>query len=79
LRGVLMALLCVYAIGLWPHEYLRDVVHKQSVVGRTVFQYAPQVIAKLNAIRWLDVGAKSSSLTPPTLQPLELPPLTEGK
>ncbi|MDO9528961.1 MAG: CvpA family protein, partial [Syntrophales bacterium] len=23
LRGVLMALLCVYAIGLWPHEYLR--------------------------------------------------------
>lgn len=63
LRGVLMALLCVYAIGLWPHEYLRNVVRKQSVVGRTVFQYAPWTIAKLNAIRWLDVGAPP--LTPP--------------
>jgi uncharacterized membrane protein required for colicin V production len=79
LRGVLMALLCVYAIGLWPHEYLRNVVRKQSIVGRTVFQYAPPVIAKLNAIRWLEVGVKPP-LTSPTPQPLELsPPLTEGK
>ncbi|MBU4285852.1 MAG: CvpA family protein [Verrucomicrobia bacterium] len=70
LRGVLMALLCVYAIGLWPHEYLRDVVRKQSIVGRTVFQYAPPVIAKLNAIRWLDVGVK-----PPL--PSSLPPIPE--
>jgi uncharacterized membrane protein required for colicin V production len=66
-RGVLMALLCVYAIGLWPHEYLRDVVRKQSIVGRTVFQYAPPVIEKLNAIRWLDAGVKPplSSSHPP--------------
>ena len=72
LRGVLMALLCVYAIGLWPHEYLRDVVRKQSVIGRTVFQYAPRAIEKLNAIRWLDVGVKPP---PPALPPLtpELP------
>jgi len=74
LRGALMALLCVYAVGLWPHEYLRDVVRKQSVFGRAVFQYAPPVIAKLNAIRWLDVGAKplpSSSLPPMPELPLE--------
>jgi uncharacterized membrane protein required for colicin V production len=58
LRGVLMALLCVYAIGLWPNEYLRNVVRKQSIIGKTVFQYAPLVIEKLNAVRWLDVGTK---------------------
>ena len=74
LRGVLMALLCVYAIGLWPHEYLRNLVHKQSIVGRTVFQYAPRAIEKLNAIRWLDVGVKpplSSSLPPIPELPVE--------
>jgi len=74
LRGVLMALLCVYAIGLWPHEYLRNVVRRQSIVGRAVFQYAPPVIAKLNAIRWLDVGVKpplSSSLPPIPELPVE--------
>ena len=70
LRGVLMALLCVYAIGLWPHEYLRNLVRTQSIVGRTVFQYAPPIIEKLNAIRWLDVGVK-----PPL--PASLPPLPE--
>ena len=70
LRGVLMAFLCVYAIGLWPHEYLRNVVRKQSIVGRAVFQYAPPVIAKLNAIRWLDVGVQ-----PPLT--LSLPPIPE--
>lgn len=70
LRGVLMALLCVYAIGLWPHEYLRNVVRKQSIVGRAVFRYAPPVIEKLNAIRWLDIGVK-----PPPAAPL--PPLPE--
>jgi len=74
LRGALMAILCVYAIGLWPHEYLRDVVRKQSIVGRTVFQYAPRVIEKLNAIRWLDVGVKpplTSSLPPIPELPVE--------
>ena len=74
LRGVLMALLCVYAIGLWPHEYLRDVVRKQSIVGRTVFQHAPWAIAKLKAIRWLDVGVKpplDSSLPPLPELPVE--------
>lgn len=78
LRGVLMALLCVYAIGLWPHEYLRNLVCKQSIVGRTVFQYAPLAIEKLNAIRWLDVGV-NPPLTPAIPQPLEfsLPPLPE--
>ncbi|MDP2989849.1 MAG: hypothetical protein Q8O57_04715, partial [Kiritimatiellota bacterium] len=70
LRGVLMALLCVYAIGLWPHEYLRNVVRKQSIVGRAVFEYAPRAIAKLNAIRWLDVGVKPSL-------PSSLPPIPE--
>jgi len=80
LRGVLLALLCVYAIGLWPLADLRAVVRKQSVVGRTIFQYAPLAIAKLNAIRWLDVGAKPPPLTPAAPQPLELlPPLAEGK
>ena len=74
LRGVLMAILCVYAIGLWPHEYLRDVVRKQAIVGRTVFQYAPRAIAKLKAIRWLDVGVKppfTSSLPPIPELPVE--------
>ena len=70
LRGVLMALLCVYVIGLWPHEYLRNVVREQSIVGRKVFQYAPRVIAKLKAIRWLDVGVQ-----PPF--PSSLPPIPE--
>ena len=70
LRGALMAILCVYAIGLWPHEYLRNVVRKQSIVGRAVFQYAPWAIEKLNAIRWLDVNVK-----PPLTSPL--PPFPE--
>lgn len=70
LRGVLLALLCLYAAGLWPHAYLRKVVREQSIVGRTVFQHAPRAIEKLNAIRWLDVGVKP---------PLEtsLPPIPE--
>ena len=75
LRGALMAILCVYAIGLWPHEYLRDLVRKQSIVGRTVFRYAPPVIEKLNAIRWLDVGVKPPlpSLRPPISElPVEI-------
>ena len=74
LRGVLLAFLCVYAIGLWPHEGLRNVVRKQSIVGRAVFQYAPWAIEKLNAIRWLDVGVKpplSSSLPPMPELPVE--------
>jgi len=75
LRGVLMALLCVYAIGLWPHEYLRNLVRKQSIVGRTVFQYAPPVIETLNAIRWLDVGAKPPRT--PSLPPIPEPPAKE--
>jgi len=80
LRGLLMAILCVYAIGLWPHEYLRNVVRKQSIVGRTVFRYAPRAIENLNAIRWLDVGEKPPPLTPAVPQPMELlPPLTEGQ
>ena len=80
LRGALMALLCVYAIGLWPHEYLRNVVRKQSIIGRTVFQYAPPVIEKLHAIRWLDVGVNPPLLTPADPQPKDiLPSLTEGK
>jgi len=70
LRGMLMAILCVYAIGLWPHEYLHAVVRNQSIVGRAVFQYAPPVVEKLNAIRWLDVGVK-----PPL--PSSLPPIPE--
>lgn len=70
LRGALMVLLCVYALGLWPHEYLRNVVRQQSIVGRTVFQYAPRAIEKLDAIRWLDVGVK-----PPLVPPL--PPIPE--
>ncbi|MFH1477493.1 MAG: CvpA family protein [Verrucomicrobiota bacterium] len=80
LRGVLMVLLCVYAIGLWPHEYLRNVVRKQSIIGRTVFQYAPRAIEKLNAIRWLDVGVKPPPLISAPPQPVDfLPPLTEDK
>jgi len=74
LRGVLMALLCIYAIGLWPHEYLQNLVHKQSIVGRKVFEYAPWVIEKLKAIRWLDVGVKpplTSSLPPIPELPVE--------
>lgn len=69
-RGVLMAILCLYAIGLWPHAYLHNLVHKQSIAGQTVFKYAPPIIAKLNAIRWLDVGVK------PPIAPA-LPPIPE--
>jgi uncharacterized membrane protein required for colicin V production len=80
LRGMLMALLCVYAIGLWPHEYLQNMVRKQSSVGRMVFRYAPTVIGKLNAIRWLDVGVKPPALTPVAPQPVEVaPPKQESK
>ncbi len=70
LRGVLMTLLCVYAIGLWPHEYLRNLVRTQSIIGRTVFRCAPPVVEKLNAIRWLDTGTKPTVTAP-------LPPLPE--
>jgi uncharacterized membrane protein required for colicin V production len=80
LRGALMAFLCVYAVGLWPHEDLRNLVRKQSIVGRTVFQYAPPAIEKLNAVRWLDVGVKPPPLTPDAMQPKELlAPLAEDK
>jgi uncharacterized membrane protein required for colicin V production len=72
LRGILMALLCVYAIGLWPHEYLRNLVRAQSIVGRAVFQHAPRAIEKLKAIRWLDIGGKPPLPSLPATIP-ELP------
>lgn len=74
LRGMMVAFLCVYAIGLWPHEYLHALVRDQSIVGRAVFQYTPPVIEKLKAIRWLDVGAQPP---PPSLPPIPEWPLEE--
>lgn len=80
LRGGLMVILCVFAIGLWPHEYLRDMVCNQSIIGRTVFKYAPPVIAKLNTIRLNASGTKPPPPAPESPQYLEttLPP-ADGK
>lgn len=80
LRGGLMVILCVFAAGLWPHEYIRDMVCNQSIIGRTVSKYAPPVIEKLNTIRLNAPGPKPPPWTPEPPQPLEpLPPLAEGK
>lgn len=75
LRGGLMVVVCVYAIGLWPHEYLRDLVRNQSVIGRTIFKYAPAVVEKLNTIRMNGSTERTTPKLPEPPQPPELPPL----
>ncbi|MBI2440993.1 MAG: CvpA family protein [Lentisphaerae bacterium] len=66
LRGTLVTFMWVFAIGLWPNEFLRDVVRKQSRIGQAVFQCAPPVVAKLGAVR-LSYGV-------PAVAGPELPP-----
>lgn len=74
LRGVLITFMWVFAIGLWPNEFLRDVVRNQSRIGQAVFQCAPPLVEKLSAIR-LSYGsvppAGRPAPAPATEQPVE--------
>lgn len=49
-RGVLVVFLVVFAAGLWPHPYLRQVFVRDSVVGRTVFRISPLAVETVNSV-----------------------------
>lgn len=51
LRGLLMAGLIVYAVGLWPQASLRELFVNNSLVGRNLFKYAPGAVEKIREIR----------------------------
>ena len=44
-RGTLTVILLVFAIGLWPNNYTRQLIVIDSFIGRTVFKAAPLLSA----------------------------------
>lgn len=61
LRGGLIAMLLIFAAGLWPNEQLRPLITVDSHVGKTVFQFAPVVKEK---IRFLFIRLQHSPAQP---------------
>lgn len=47
LNGALIAVLLVFAAGLWPNEELRPLITIDSYVGKTVFKIVPVVKEKI--------------------------------
>lgn len=50
LRGCLIAVLLLFAAGLWPNEQLRPLITIDSYVGKTVFKFAPVVKEKIRSL-----------------------------
>jgi len=51
IRGFLLAVLLVFAAGLWPNEQLYQMVTIDSYCGKTVFKHAPGFTAKLHSLQ----------------------------
>jgi len=51
LRGFLIAIILVFAAGLWPNEQLRPMATADSYVGKTVFKYSPGFTEKLHSLQ----------------------------
>lgn len=51
MRGILLAFLIVFAVGLWPDETLRPMITTDSRVGRVVFKSAPRIKEKLRSLQ----------------------------
>lgn len=50
LRGGLLAVLLIFAAGLWPNEQLRPLIMINSYVGKTVFKFVPAVKEKIRSL-----------------------------
>lgn len=46
-RTALVVIVFFMMVNTWPHEYLNEQFGEESVIGRLVLKYAPQVRAKL--------------------------------
>lgn len=51
LRGCLIALLLVFAAGLWPNMELRPLITVDSYVGRAVFKFTPVVKDNIRSVQ----------------------------
>ncbi|MDO9541986.1 MAG: CvpA family protein [Kiritimatiellia bacterium] len=53
LRGGLIAVLLIFAVGLWPNEKIRSLITVDSYAGKTVFRFAPVVTEKIRSLHIL--------------------------
>lgn len=58
LHGCLIAVLLIFAAGLWPDEELRRLITVDSYAGKTVFRFAPAVKEKIRALPILPPSAR---------------------
>ena len=47
-RGLLLVIMLVFAGGLWPQDFMQSFFVQQSMVGRTIFEYAHAAVDKLD-------------------------------
>lgn len=60
LRGGLMAVLLLFAAGLWPNEQLRPLITVDSYVGKTVSKFAPVVKEKIRSWQILSTPSQEA-------------------
>jgi len=61
LRGCLIAVLFLFAAGLWPNEQLRPWIKVNSYAGKAVFKFAPLAKEKIRSLNILPVSSQSAS------------------
>lgn len=50
-RGAVLAILLVFAAGLWPDTPLRAMITEKSFAGKNIFRFAPAVTARINSLQ----------------------------
>jgi uncharacterized membrane protein required for colicin V production len=73
MRGVLIAVLIVFAAGLWPNETVQPLITVDSYFGRTIFRLAPAVREKLRPLQTRLEGPLRQPETAPAKTPEEKP------
>ncbi|MBI3985594.1 MAG: CvpA family protein [Lentisphaerae bacterium] len=51
IRTSLLTAAFIYAIGLWPHDYLHRLFVERSLLGRTLARHAPALVEPLEHLR----------------------------
>lgn len=50
-RGIFLAIMIVFAVGLWPGQYLGQLIIEQSFVGRQIFKLIPVATEKIGSLQ----------------------------
>lgn len=51
LRGLLLSVLCIYAVALWPQAAVQEWVVQRSPVGGAVYRWTSSVVARVKAVQ----------------------------